>query len=95
MAGSMRKNPNILVSGTPGTGKSTLCKNLAKNVKELKVIDFGKEAKAKDCREEWDEVLECWVIDEEKVRGAPFPHPVNSVHRLGMHEYVLTWTTSS
>ena len=65
---TMRKLPNILVSGTPGTGKTTLCKKLAKKLQGMKVIDFGKEAITYDCRLERDEELDCWVIDEEKVR---------------------------
>lgn len=71
MAGTMRKLPNILVSGTPGTGKSTLCKKLAKKVQGLTVVDFGKEAKAYDCQDEYDDALDCWIIDEEKVRRHP------------------------
>lgn len=62
-----RTQPNILVSGTPGTGKTTLATRLAEKVQELTYVDFGKEAKERDCREEYDEELECWVIDEEKV----------------------------
>lgn len=64
---SFRTHPNILVCGTPGTGKSSLCKKLAKKAESLVVVDFGKEAQAQGCREEYDSTLECWVIDEEKV----------------------------
>jgi len=38
-----RKRPNILVTGTPGVGKSTLCKLLVEYIPELKTLTVGKE----------------------------------------------------
>ena len=36
-----RTKPNILVTGTPGVGKSTICKLLTEYVQELKYISVG------------------------------------------------------
>lgn len=63
----MRKYPNIAISGTPGTGKTTLAKLVAENVEGMSYIDFGKEAEARDCREEYDDKLQTWVINEDRV----------------------------
>ena len=40
-----RTQPNILVTGTPGTGKSTLCQRLCQKVKELTHHNCGEVAK--------------------------------------------------
>jgi len=37
-----RTRPNILVTGTPGVGKSTLCKLLVDYVPDLKSLTVGK-----------------------------------------------------
>ncbi len=37
-----RTRPNILVTGTPGVGKSTLCKLIGEYVPELKYVCVGK-----------------------------------------------------
>lgn len=62
-----RTLPNIAISGTPGVGKSTLCKNLSSALPSLTIIDIGAEAKTHNCRTEYDDSLSCWVIDEEKL----------------------------
>jgi len=62
-----RSLPNIAISGTPGVGKSTLCKNLSSALPSLTIIDIGAEAKTHSYRTEYDESLSCWVIDEEKL----------------------------
>jgi adenylate kinase len=66
-----RSRPNILVTGTPGTGKTTLCEQVAAltgfvhvNVTEL--------AKRKNLVEEYDEEMDTFVIDEDKVCGDLF-----------------------
>ena len=40
-----KTQPNILVTGTPGTGKSTLCEKLCEKVKELTHYNCGEVAK--------------------------------------------------
>lgn len=64
---SQRSNPNILVTGTPGVGKTTLCKKLCAKFQSLKHINVGDFAKENDCLEEWDDELQCHVLDEDKV----------------------------
>ena len=57
--------PNILITGTPGTGKSTLGKKLAEEVKELKYINIGDLSKEKGFLGDWDETYECHELDED------------------------------
>jgi len=64
----MRKFPNIAISGTPGTGKTTLAKALVEKVPGLDYIDFGQEAENRGCREEFDDSLQSWVLNEDRVR---------------------------
>lgn len=65
--GPVRRDlPNILVTGTPGVGKSTLCEQVAENT-GLEWLEVGKIAKEFQCLEEYDEVYQCPVLDEEKL----------------------------
>ncbi|XP_071449325.1 adenylate kinase isoenzyme 6 [Hetaerina americana] len=66
MADSDRSLPNILITGTPGVGKSSLCQKLA-DMTEMEWIDVGKIAKDKGCLESYDEEYQCSVLDEDKV----------------------------
>ncbi|XP_028134809.1 adenylate kinase isoenzyme 6 [Diabrotica virgifera virgifera] len=61
-----RNAPNILVTGTPGVGKSTLCSQLAE-VTGLQWLEISKIAKDYNCLEEFDEVYQCPVLDEDKL----------------------------
>lgn len=38
---SLRTRPNILVTGTPGVGKSTICKLLVEYIPGMKSITVG------------------------------------------------------
>ncbi|GMH39615.1 hypothetical protein BSKO_07513 [Bryopsis sp. KO-2023] len=64
-----RRPPNILVTGTPGTGKSTLCEQLAQ-VTGFRHIDVSQMAKANELCDGYDEQLDSLVIDEDKVCDA-------------------------
>ncbi|XP_020589187.1 adenylate kinase isoenzyme 6 homolog [Phalaenopsis equestris] len=66
MAGDGRSRPNILVTGTPGTGKTTTCSLLA-DATQLRHINVGDLVKAKNLHEGWDEEFECHIINEELV----------------------------
>lgn len=61
-----RKLPNILVTGTPGVGKSTLCNELSKRT-PFEWLEVGKVAKDHECYESYDEVYQCPVLDEDKL----------------------------
>ncbi|XP_077299312.1 adenylate kinase isoenzyme 6 [Arctopsyche grandis] len=63
---NVTQKPNILITGTPGVGKSTLCKKLAKKT-GLVWQDISKIAKDQNCIQEYDEVYETSVLDEDKL----------------------------
>lgn len=54
------------LAGTPGVGKSRICAEIAKKC-SMKWQDVSKIAKDKGYVEEYDENLECPVLDEDKV----------------------------
>ncbi|RAL60158.1 hypothetical protein DID88_000783 [Monilinia fructigena] len=62
----MRSQPNIIITGTPGVGKTTHCEQLAEStgLKHLSVNDVVKE---KGCHEGWDDELKTWIVDEDKL----------------------------
>lgn len=62
-----RKQPNIIITGTPGTGKTTHCEDLAEKVAELKHLSVNQIVKDKGCHEGWDEDYQSWIVDEDKV----------------------------
>lgn len=62
-----RQKPNILIVGTPGTGKTTISKQLADTIK-LNHIEVGEFAKSNHLLDSWDAKLNCHVIDEDKVK---------------------------
>lgn len=69
MAGRItRTRPNILVTGTPGTGKTITCTEVADKT-GYKHIDVGQVAKVNRYYEGWDEQYQCPILDEDKVYG--------------------------
>ncbi|KYN20335.1 PREDICTED: adenylate kinase isoenzyme 6-like [Trachymyrmex cornetzi] len=57
-----RSLPNILICGPPGVGKSTLA-NLLEEDTELNWIDVNKVAIDTGCISEYDEELQCSILD--------------------------------
>lgn len=58
--------PNILITGTPGTGKSTVAAELAART-GLRLVDIGALAKEKGLCDGIDEARNCLIINEDKV----------------------------
>lgn len=65
----MTRRPNILVTGTPGTGKTTTCEQLAA-LTGYRHINVGEWVKEKGLHSGWDEEFECFTLDEDKVCDA-------------------------
>ncbi|CAH3156093.1 unnamed protein product [Porites lobata] len=66
MACGNRTRPNILVTGTPCTGKSVLANEIAERT-GLNHINVGDLAKQNNLFEGWDEQYNCHVLDEDRV----------------------------
>ena len=56
-----------LISGTPGTGKTSVSKEIAKKV-NAKIISLNLLAQSEGFVSKYDEERETWVINEEKLR---------------------------
>lgn len=63
----MRTEPNIIVTGTPGVGKTTHCEVLAQNT-GLKHLSINQIVKERGCHDGYDEEFKSWIVDEDKVR---------------------------
>lgn len=61
-----RKQPNIVITGTPGVGKTSHCELLAQNT-GLKHLAINQIVKERNCHDGWDEPLQSWIVDEDKV----------------------------
>lgn len=62
----MRTVPNIIVTGTPGVGKTVHCEQLAQD-SGLRHLSINQVAKDRGCYETYDEELRTWIVDEDKV----------------------------
>eukprot|EP00735_Rhodelphis_limneticus_P007206 TRINITY_DN19710_c0_g1::TRINITY_DN19710_c0_g1_i1::g.3325::m.3325 TRINITY_DN19710_c0_g1::TRINITY_DN19710_c0_g1_i1::g.3325 ORF type:complete len:178 (-),score=31.04,sp/Q54Y03/KAD6_DICDI/57.99/8e-66,AAA_18/PF13238.1/3.6e-31,AAA_17/PF13207.1/2.9e-17,AAA_28/PF13521.1/7e-05,AAA_28/PF13521.1/3.8e+03,AAA/PF00004.24/0.00019,AAA/PF00004.24/3.7e+03,SKI/PF01202.17/0.00046,AAA_33/PF13671.1/0.007,KaiC/PF06745.8/0.0014,KaiC/PF06745.8/5.5e+02,AAA_16/PF13191.1/0.00083,DUF2075/PF09848.4/0.0019,Cytidylate_kin2/PF1 len=60
-----RRRPNILITGTPGTGKTSLGQQLAERA-AMKYINIGDLVKEKGFHEGWDDEYDCYILDEDK-----------------------------
>lgn len=63
---SSRDDPNIVITGTPGVGKTSHCELLAKNT-GLKHLSVNQIIKDRNCHEGWDDKLQSYIVDEDKV----------------------------
>ncbi|WVF66853.1 hypothetical protein IAT40_001595 [Kwoniella sp. CBS 6097] len=66
-----RKFPVVLITGTPGTGKTLhsqlLSQELAETTTQMKHLNIGDIVKEHGFHEGWDEEWNCWVVDEERL----------------------------
>ena len=61
-----RSKPNIIITGTPGVGKTTHCETLAQNA-GLNHISINDIVKERGCHDGYDEEFKSWIVDEDKV----------------------------
>lgn len=66
------KLPNILITGTPGCGKSLLCSKLIKKLSNFKWQDVSKIAKDNNYVEEICDEFECPLLNEDEVKSTYF-----------------------
>ena len=63
--------PNILVTGTPGVGKSSFCEILCEEINStdelIKMIDINEIVKSNKFYEEEDAKRDCFIVDEDKL----------------------------
>lgn len=64
--GDARREPNVLVTGTPGTGKTTTAAQVAAAV-GLAHVDVGAAVREHELHSGWDAEWDCHVVDEDKV----------------------------
>lgn len=84
-----RDLPNILITGTPGTGKTTTSE-MAAEATSLTHINVGDLVKAKSLHEGLDTEYDSYILDEDKVLSlyylviivALFFHRYLGIHRL-------------
>ncbi|KAL8633943.1 hypothetical protein Q9189_000188 [Teloschistes chrysophthalmus] len=79
-----RKKPNIIVTGTPGVGKTTLCESLtlSTNLKHLAINGIVKE---RNFHHGWDEQLKSWIVDEDKLLDAIEDEVKQGGHLIDWH----------
>lgn len=63
-----RTEPNIVITGTPGVGKTTHCEVLAERT-GLRHLSINQIVKDKEAHEGYDDEFQSWVVDEDKVGG--------------------------
>ncbi|KAJ3072814.1 hypothetical protein HDU98_002838 [Podochytrium sp. JEL0797] len=64
-----RSFPNVLITGTPGTGKTTTAAMIAQAIPGMKHIEVGKVVKEKALHDGFDEEFNSYLINEDRVGG--------------------------
>ena len=72
--GLKRQQPNIIITGTPGVGKTSHCEMLVQNT-GLKHLSINQVVKEQGCHNGWDDNYQSWIVDEEKVSGCLWEDP--------------------
>jgi adenylate kinase len=58
--------PNILITGTPGAGKTSLASQIAE-MTGMNLINIGDLVKEKGLHDGWDEEFQCYTLNEDKL----------------------------
>ena len=61
-----RSSPNILITGTPGVGKTSHCVSLAEKT-GLRHLAINRTIKDQNCHDGWDVEHQSYIINEDKV----------------------------
>ncbi|KAL7275342.1 factor activating pos9 [Rhizina undulata] len=61
-----RTRPNIIITGTPGVGKSSHCELLAQQT-DLQHLSVNQVAKDRNCHDGYDEESKSYFVDEDKL----------------------------
>lgn len=64
-----KSGPNICITGTPGTGKTTLASELAQKM-GLNHLNVGTLVKEQSLHDGWDEEFQCYITNEDKICDA-------------------------
>jgi broad-specificity NMP kinase len=69
---TMRNLPNIIITGTPGVGKTTTCEQLvslssSSSLGLLHHLSINTLAKDRSCHEGFDEDMKTYIVDEDKL----------------------------
>lgn len=65
--------PNIVITGTPGTGKTTFSQLLIETLPAgFRHVNIGDVVKREKAHSGWNNEWDCWDVDEDKVRPS-FP----------------------
>ena len=68
MSTTQNKGPVIIITGTPGTGKSTYAQLLAQESPiPLRHINVGERVKENELYEDFDEDWQSYTVDEDRV----------------------------
>ncbi|KAG6012870.1 hypothetical protein E4U54_007249 [Claviceps lovelessii] len=62
----MRESPNIIVTGTPGVGKTTHCESLSQRT-GLRHVSVNQVVKDRECHEGWSDEFQSLIVDEDKL----------------------------
>jgi adenylate kinase len=62
----MRNKPNILITGTPGTGKSSLAEMLMHEIDGMKHLNVSEIIKERKLADRFNEEWNTWEFDDDK-----------------------------
>lgn len=90
--------PNIVICGTPGTGKSRIVEELKKSLPTYKFINLSEYAIEHKYTSSYDEELDTYVIDEDEVLENLEPeleysndHIIEYIHGDMIHPSLVDW----